>query len=67
MEQEPETRGREEGGGDTGEEGTHEGVAGKRNIGSLTPCEYTRTSFPTVTKQAEPGLPYITKLVLSRV
>ena len=41
---EPET-GREEGGGDTGEEGTHQEVAGKRNYGSLTPCGYTRTSL----------------------
>ena len=39
-------KGREEGGGDTEEEGTHEEVAGKRNYGSLTPSEYTRTSFP---------------------
>ena len=37
--------GREEGGGDTGEEGADEEVAGKRNYGSLTPCGYTRTSL----------------------
>ena len=42
--------GREEGGGDTGEEGADEEVAGKRNIGSLTTSEYTRTSLSTVTK-----------------
>ena len=36
---------REEGGGDTGEEGADEEVAGKRNYGSLTPCGYTRTSL----------------------
>ena len=51
---EPVTRagdtGREEGGGDTGEEGADEEVAGKRNIGSLTTSEYTRTSLSTVTK-----------------
>ena len=58
--------GREEGGGDTGEEGADEEVAGKRNIGSLTPCEYTRTSLSTVTKliPAWPGLLY-TRPVLS--
>ena len=58
--------GREEGGGDTGEEGADEEVAGKRNIGSLTPCEYTRTSLSTVTKLilAWPGLLY-TRPVLS--
>ena len=50
--------GREEGGGDTGEEGADEEVAGKRNIGSLTTSEYTRTSLSTVTKLilAWPGL-----------
>ena len=37
--------GREEGGGDTGEEGADKEVAGKRNYGSLTPCGYTRTSL----------------------
>ena len=46
---EPET-GREEGGGDTGEEGTHQEVAGKRNYGSLTTSVYTRTSLSIVTK-----------------
>ena len=58
--------GREEGGGDTGEEGADEEVAGKRNIGSLTPCEYTRTSLSTVTKliPAWPALLY-TRPVLS--
>ena len=58
--------GREEGGGDTGEEGADEEVAGKRNIGSLTPSEYTRTSLSTVTKliPAWPGLLY-TRPVLS--
>ena len=57
---------REEGGGDTGEEGADEEVAGKRNIGSLTTSEYTRTSLSTVTKLilAWPGLLY-TRPVLS--
>ena len=32
--------------GERREEGTHQEVAGKRNYGSLTPSEYTRTSFP---------------------
>ena len=37
------------------------------NIGSLTPCKYTRTSLSTVTKLILPGLLYTGPVALSRV
>jgi len=46
------------GGGHGEEEEADEGATGKRNIGLLTPCEYTRTSRSTVTKLDLPGQLY---------
>ena len=49
--------------GDTDEDGTHEEVAGKRNYVSLTPSEYTRTSFSTSPSWAWPAVHYKTSSV----
>ena len=45
--------------GDAGEEGAVEGVAGKRNYGSLTPGVYTRTSLSTSPSQADTDWPAV--------